>query len=374
MRGLYLRAHVLGEPWEPVSLPVRAPTAVDVLEALDDVVAWAARFHRGAVDRGSQDKFHITYRTLRGSGLGNNEVPARITVETFAQLVELLDVGEEVTSLQEILATTQSELPELVAWVTAHPLTALDHRASWHELLGTVAWIQSHDTSQVYVRQLDVPGVDTKFIEHNHGILRALLDAVLPREQIDPTGTQFDRRFLFRTKPATVRLRLLHPVAAFPDGVTDLRIPVTELAKLDIPVESVFIIENEVTFLAFPRVVSGIALFGEGYALGVRDISWLASKDLVYWGDIDTHGFAILNKLRSTFPAAESMLMDEATLLAHRSQFAIETAPTRDRLPHLTSAEAALYQDLIEDRFGHSVRLEQERIRFSLVDEALQKR
>ena len=42
-----------------------------------------------------------------------------------------------------------------------------------------------------------------------------------------------------------------------------------------------------------------------------------ASLDLVYWGDLDTHGFAILNRLRECFPHARSMLMDRATLLAH---------------------------------------------------------
>jgi hypothetical protein len=40
--------------------------------------------------------------------------------------------------------------------------------------------------------------------------------------------------------------------------------------------------------------------------------------------------------------------------------------------PHLTDAERALYQDLIEDRFGRAVRLEQERMRFSLLRQALQ--
>ena len=36
-------------------------------------------------------------------------------------------------------------------------------------------------------------------------------------------------------------------------------------------------------------------------------------------------------------------------------------------LTHLTAAEHALYSDLVEHRHGPSVRLEQERIRFSLV-------
>jgi hypothetical protein len=45
--------------------------------------------------------------------------------------------------------------------------------------------------------------------------------------------------------------------------------------------------------------------------------------------------------------------------------------PTEIALPHLTEAEAALYRDLVEDRYGHHVRLEQERISYGCVLAAL---
>ena len=63
--------------------------------------------------------------------------------------------------------------------------------------------------------------------------------------------------------------------------------------------------------------------------------------------------------------------MDRSTFLAHRSQLVSEDAPTRERLVNLSADEQALYSDLVEDRYGVSRRLEQERIRFSLVRQAL---
>ena len=60
-----------------------------------------------------------------------------------------------------------------------------------------------------------------------------------------------------------------------------------------------------------------MVIFGGGYAVPVlQPLGWLASLDLVYWGDIDTHGFAILDRLRHRLPRARSILMDRATLLA----------------------------------------------------------
>ena len=51
------------------------------------------------------------------------------------------------------------------------------------------------------------------------------------------------------------------------------------------------------------RAGRGILLFGQGYALDrLGDIPWLHRCPLHYWGDIDTHGFAILDRLRAHFP------------------------------------------------------------------------
>ena len=65
------------------------------------------------------------------------------------------------------------------------------------------------------------------------------------------------------------------------------------------------------------------------------------------------------------------MLMDRATLLAHREQWVAEPSPASVRLEHLDAAELALYEDLTADALGPSVRLEQERIRFGAIRQAL---
>ena len=113
------------------------------------------------------------------------------------------------------------------------------------------------------------------------------------------------------------------------------------------------IVENEITYLALPERPDTLAIFGSGFALGsVVGFGWLQNKLITYWGDIDTYGFLILNRLRARYPQVESILMDVDSLLAHRPQWVTEEKPTSHPLPHLTEAEAALYRDLIEDRYG----------------------
>jgi len=85
---------------------------------------------------------------------------------------------------------------------------------------------------------------------------------------------------------------------------------------------------------------------------------------LLYWGDIDTHGFAILDQLRGHFPRAASFLMDPQTLLAHRSHWGEEPESTRHDLSRLTAEGAAVYDDLRFRRLQPRLRFEQERAEF----------
>lgn len=365
--GTYLKAHASGEPWQPVSLPVKGPGAGDLLERLDASRSWLARFER------ETRHFCVEHREVRSRNLGTNLVPARVTVQSFEQLCLILGTASDVHLLDDLIVRTRSVVPALVHWVGAHPTVALQHAAVWEQMLATVTWIECHDTTRLYVRQIDVEGVDTKFVERHHKLLDHLLTVVLPAERIDQTTAPptFTRKFRFLDKPAYTRFRTLDSGSV---GYTEMTVRTDELAACSPGTSTVFVVENEVTYLAFPSVPDAIVVFGSGFALGgVATLPWLPDTEIIYWGDIDTHGFDILNRLRSRLPSVRSILMDQRTMLAHRAQWVTEPSPTNRFLPHLTVDEQALYRDLVEGTFGPSMRLEQERVRFSLLHDALLK-
>jgi hypothetical protein len=237
----------------------------------------------------------------------------------------------------------------------------------WDELLATVRWIDERQSPGMYLRQVDVPGVDTKFIEQHRGVLTELLDLQLAPNRIDRDAGDFAARYRFRRKPGYVRFR-----SDGLSGFTELSVRADEFAAPPPGTERAYVIENEITYLAFPLPAAAIVIFGGGYAVDVLEpLGWLTGLELVYWGDIDTHGFAILNRLRRRFGHARSTLMDRATLLAHRCQWVTEPRPTAGRLDLLDPDEAELYRDLVNSTLGASVRLEQERVSFAAIEQAL---
>jgi hypothetical protein len=287
----------------------------------------------------------------------------------------LLGTAAQVRSLDEMLKITGEQVPALLPWLRSHPLVALEHAMIWPDLLATVAWIRANQNDNLYLRHIDVCGVDTKFVENNQRLLTRLLEATLPSDQLEalPSSSNFAHRFGYRSRPNYTRLRLLDPSGSpFLHGVTEVALRTDELAQLPLPARRIFVVENEVSYLAFPAVDDAAVVFGSGFALtNTLDLPWLAGKEVVYWGDIDTYGFEILDRLRSRFAHVTSILMDSDTLLAHRRQWVLEPSPTNRQLTHLTPWELAQYTDLVEDRYGHHVRLEQERVRFGLVRQAV---
>lgn len=203
------------------------------------------------------------------------------------------------------------------------------------------------------------------------------LDCILPPDAINETKVGvagFAGRYGFRDRPERIRLRVLDPghavIPTAPEA--DLTLDTASFAALSPGVTRVFITENEINFLAFPKVRNSLLIFGAGYGFeALGRATWLQRCRIYYWGDIDTHGFAILDQLRAQLPAARSLLMDRATLLAFEAHWGVEERPTPRDLSRLNDDERALYDDLRHGRIRPNLRLEQERIGFDWVKRVL---
>ena len=87
-------------------------------------------------------------------------------------------------------------------------------------------WIDERQVPGMYLRQVDVPGVDTKFIGRHRGVLTELLDLQLAPNRIDVTAPDFEGRYGFARKPGYVRFR----TASGYHGYTELAVGADELS------------------------------------------------------------------------------------------------------------------------------------------------
>lgn len=371
-RGRILAAGVEGEALFPLHLRLRRPDSRSMSERFDDVRRWIRALEEGAKPAHSSG-YAIVWAEVGHRQLGRNQVPDALVVATRDDALRWIGKRRQAERFDALAAATLDRFPSLREWVAKRPLVLVEHADDWDRVLAVLAWFRDHPRAGVYLRQVDIPGVDTKFIERHKGLCIELLDLVLPPEAVSASaGRQIELRYGLCPRPPLVRFRILDP-RHFIGGLSDIATPAPQLARLALGVKRIFVTENEINGLAFPDIAESAVIFGLGYSLErLIEVPWLAEKAISYWGDIDTHGFAILNRLRASLPRVRSLLMDRETLLAHRRLWVDEAARHLTPLAHLTPEENALYEDLAADRLGRGVRLEQERIAFGWVERALE--
>ena len=371
------RAWIRRESLFPLTINLPRPTDKELLHDFSDLHQQISRLQKGLSDLPGVTLLQqeIQYQTM-----GRQRIPAAIEFADMSALARFLGQASAWRSFCNESERLLTAFPSLASWLIENPTQLEKQAGHWPELIAVCRYFCAHPRPGCYLRQLNIPGVDSKFIELHRAILKNILDQLLPADAIDQTVTGlsdhgFERRFGLRYEEPQIRFRLLDPqLAAEFAGASDITLNLSDFAKLDLLVDRVFITENKVNGLAFPEARNALVIFGLGYGVQLlKDVPWLSACQINYWGDIDSHGFAMLSQLRSYFPKARSLLMDESTLLACRPLWGTESAETAhkaEQLPNLHENEQLLYQQL-KDHWQPCLRLEQERIPFNLLEAIL---
>jgi hypothetical protein len=362
----------------PYVVAFRKPSAREWLDRFAELRAAAVLLERECkAVRGAG--FSLELREMTHQRLGQQRVPERILFETVEDLAAVAGESAALDRFRTLTRMLESREPQLVAWVARRSLALLALEPDLAPLLATAARFREHPRPGCFARELGVPGVDGKFIETHKALLAEWLDLLLPPEAIDASvrglsDRGFERRYGLRYEEPPIRFRWLDSRRALADRITDATVPLSQFMAFAPACEHVIVTENKINFLALPDRRNALAIFGGGYAIELLgDVKWLGRQPLHYWGDVDTHGFSILSRLRALWPDARSFLMDHQTLLVHRALWTQEPSQGRSLrdLPALGDHEQSLYDDLRFDRLGERVRLEQEKIGFTLVEAAV---
>ncbi|WNI13228.1 DUF2220 family protein [Corynebacterium sp. Z-1] len=311
------------------------------------VRSWIDEWTRSAIPAEWEDK-KLGY-------LGTYSLPARVVLSDAAVAAEAAGRSSHWRRVNELLSLFCHELGEEVR---AGLAAKLAYWEGWDnvvaaQFIDVVRWLRTHHVAKHYARELPIFGIDSKWIETRRAVISAVVGEIS-----------------FREAPSMVELRILDPTDNF-CGMRHWSCPVSALS--DVPGARVLIVENRQTFLALPNLPNTIAVYGGGLRAHslVRDIPWLATKELLYWGDLDSHGFYILELVRRHVSPVQSVLMDLDTARRHLDLAVEEPQPSRF-VPHLlTPSETMALEFLRSHSTSGCMRIEQERIVFDHVEKRL---
>lgn len=362
------REWLVGESQWPMEIALGIPTEQAALQQIEGVRAWVSAWQSW------QGIGTLSWCERRWKALGLQRLPDKLMLQDPEDVA--LWVGEatrwkRARSRYQSLITHWSTLAQRLP---RHFDVLADYsNTDFQRLTEMLDWIVSHPNSNLYPRQLPVSGLDSKWLDGRKGLLTDLVAAV---QEDSSNDLDFYRRCGLKSPPLLVRMRVLDQVLRTRlGGVGDITASVEDLAGINLPASHVFIVENLQTGLAMSDMPSAVVFMRLGYNVEVlARLPWIARARCIYWGDLDTHGFAILHLARSYLPRLQSVLMDEDTLLRHKTLWVDEKEQhPATELALLTEAEQGVYRDLKQQRWGQNVRLEQERVDWDIAWKTLER-
>jgi hypothetical protein len=320
--------------------------------------------------------------------LGEQTLPERLSFSSPAAVAQF--VGER-TAWNRVDERRQTLLERWPRLREAGLGAQFEVLANWSDsdfkrLAALLEWFEQNPRSGLLLRQLPVPGIDTKWIDlHRRGVVSDMLRRI--RTGVPQPDTEaaldvqaqaldfYDLCGLQRPAPR-VRLLVLCPeLRQACGGLRDIEAPLDQHQRLGIRPRRVLIVENQETAYSLPDFERTVALVKLGNAVSLAaQLPWMQGVPVVYWGDVDSHGIAILAQARKALGTVYSILMDEETLVGHRDRWVQEPLLNRaaDRSA-LTPAELQVYEGLVSGSWGERVRLEQERIEWPVAVAAIER-
>ncbi len=217
------------------------------------------------------------------------------------------------------------------------------------------------------LRALAVAGNDSKFFERHASLVSALLD-----ERFDGEASRQGLAAFLGAAQDGEHWLLVAPLSEGLLPFRRQRVSANELQVTALPASRILLVENERCLHQLPKhVPDTIAILGAGLNLGWLCAPWMQSREVAYWGDIDTWGLAMLATARSHLPHLHALLMNSACFATYQHLAVVEPAhagvlPSSTLLPE----EAAL------DRYLRTLdagRLEQEFLPVAAVGWAIEK-
>jgi hypothetical protein len=337
-----LKAWLFGAAVTPMTVRLGNPSEAVVAAHRSTVEAWVRAWQGSGLVVGWEER--------QWPSLGRQLLPVSVTLAGAEAIAAAAGATSRWRTVQQRLARLRAfgSRPDWSDVLSAsfrhwNALTDKD----FDRLIAVLIWLQQNPESGLLIRQLPIPGVDTKWLGAHRA---AVISLAVPLGIPEHLGLR-ERELLrpIAILDASLRRGLPRLLAASDK----------ELAALNVAPPRVLVVENLQTLEALPDLPHMVAVFGwGGHALAVADFPWVRNaQQVLYWGDLDTDGFAILARFRARRPC-DSLMMDRATLARWRDLAvphpAVEFVDTQE----LTEDELTALEMLRRD----CLRLEQERI------------
>lgn len=302
--------------------------------------------------------------------LSEQTIPVRLVLDDIKSLADVLGHSEQLHHWQRKISLFLSQLfaedltvQQLLFRILVDHLEEITHFTDQDGLLmmALIPQLKAGLGHGGYLRALPISTVDTKFIETNFKIIEGVTDA-LHNGQVQAQGGLLAWLNCKENPKGWLMVRPLCDSAQKAlGGLPLLQLSTDTLLDFELPASRVLVVENIQSGLALPHMPDTIAVFGGGKNVAWMSASWLSSKKVAYWGDLDSEGLNILSDVRSKISSVKPLMMDEKTIMLFKERMVEAPVSISSEPLALAPEELRLFRNLRSGEYGYT-RLEQERL------------
>lgn len=360
----HLIDRLCGERSFPIELKLKLPTQKEIVKDVGGyqkfIWNWRSFPHQHLIKRRS-----IEYRY----GIDGTDVPEYLVVNNWDELFEL--AGEKHRSSITGFMNRCRRLEKLTfadVQVFYRLLRILWEFTDdeFNDLC--VVYPQLHENmgqGRLYVRSLPVNNIDTKFIERHENVIWSIIKAVYASRGKVLSAADLGEFLGVVAKPNNfINMIILDPeLTGSTNGYSILKVSAEELFRINPPGTDLLVVENEQSGYMLPPLKNTVAIFGTGKNLGWAGAPWIKMRRrVVYWGDIDSWGYAMLADFRKNCGIkVPSIMMNSLMIDMHADKMAVEDTVCTPEETWLTPEEIKALKTLERGVNGRN-RLEQEKI------------
>lgn len=350
----YLKRVIEDLPFKVIELRGGKNRPESTIKLAKDIEEFQKFEKRSEQDRG----WSIKWEDWNSKKLGKQKWPSSISIETEDDYLYLTKKEAEVHQFKKQLNELIGWRKEIRSFLLMRPNTVLEYQKIWTDLCYVADYLLQNDVRNYYIRSIPLP-VHTKFIENNKAFIYSLLKHFSP-ERYSDESIRFEAALGLREKQHVYTMRWLDDSLAekYMHGHEVFGLSTIGLKAVQWEIQEIWLVENETNLYLLPKRKGSLVLFSKGHAVTqLFNIPLFTQAKLVYWGDLDEHGFIMLNSFRKNYGHANSIFMDKLTVEQNSDQMLKQPERYKtDQLDFLTDAEIEAFM-LLKQSNG---RIEQE--------------
>ena len=259
----------------PMEINLGIPTEQDALRQPEAVRAWISAWRKwkgngvasnGVTSNGAASSGTLVWTERRWRSLGTQSVPERLKLKGPGDVAVWIGEAARWSRAVDRFKTLVQRWPDLIEVLPARFNVLADYGDSdFFSLSEILSWICANPNSGLYVRQVPVAGIDSKWLESRKSLVCELLAAIQGETSRGDTsgGRDFFSLCGFRPLPQLIRMRVLDSgLRSQFGGLSDISVPLEEIAALGIAPGFAFIVENIQTALAFNDLENSVVIMG----------------------------------------------------------------------------------------------------------------